>query len=227
MVALAGLAFLVTAVMAGARAWSQQNRPPTPAERAAAAAVAVAGRWQVWPAGRIFPASLAYTTGLLTREVALRIGIAPGFRCQAALEGTAISLAQHDDCRAALRATYLDQLQGVVYTAGVLAFPGRRQAVSFTEGLGQDQFPNGLRALSFPGTASARFDDAARQAATRDQDGPYVVLTVSGYADGRSAQATLEARPSVFAPATQLASAILTPLNAPIVVDCAQRVWSC
>jgi hypothetical protein len=45
----------------------------------------VAGRWHTWPAGRIFPATLAYDTSLLTTETASRAGIAPGDGCAAAL----------------------------------------------------------------------------------------------------------------------------------------------
>jgi hypothetical protein len=50
---------------------------------------------------------------------------------------------------------------------------------------------------------------------------------VAGYADGRPAAATGERRPSVFAPATQLAAEVSTPLPQPVTVNCAGREWSC
>jgi hypothetical protein len=71
------------------------------------------------------------------------------------------------------------------------------------------------------------FDDAARQVAVARQEGPYVLLTVAGYADGRPASATEEYDGMAFGAGTQLAREILAPLDRPTVVDCASRQWSC
>ena len=219
---------LVVAVLAGRAAIAQQTRPPTAAERAAAAAVAVARRWRTWPAGRIFPATLGYTTSLLNNDTARRVGISPDDTCAAALDPALAGPARRDGCRAGLRASYVDELQGVVYTTGVLAFPSPAKAQAFDRGLPSARPPRaGLRALAFPGTAAARFADGARQAASARQDGPYVLLTVAGYADGLAA-ATGQYNATAFAAAKQLAGAILAPLNRPAVVDCAAtRQWSC
>jgi hypothetical protein len=225
--ALAGAACLVAAVVTSRAARAEQTRPPTAAERATAAAAAVAGRWRTWPAGRIFPATLAYVTSLLTQETAHRLGISSADGCGSALAGPLAAVARGDGCRAALRATYLDQLGGVVYTTGVLAFPTPRRAAAFASAAGHSALPAGLRAYGPAGTAAARFTDAARQASVVQQAGPYVLVTVAGYADGRSAAATGERRPSVFAPAGQLAGDILTPLSRPVAVDCASRAWAC
>jgi hypothetical protein len=227
-IALAGAACLVTAVVAGSRARSEQTRRPTAAERAAAAAAAVDGRWQAWPAGRIFPATLGYVTDVLTEEKARRVGISPADGCAAALDGAAAGLAERDGCRAALRATYLDQLQGVVYTTGVLAFPSPARAAAFAVAFARSSpLPAGLRAFGLAGTVTARFNDAARQAETAEHAGPYVLLTVAGYADGRPASATAQHRRSVFLPASQLGREILTPLSRPVTVNCASREWAC
>jgi hypothetical protein len=225
---LAAFCCLAVAIGAGSAARADLTSKPTPAELSAAAALAVADRWRSWPAGRIFPAELGYTTSLLTREDARRIGIAPRTACPAGVDAVLRRLASRDGCQAVLRATYVDQLQGVVYTIGVLAFASGRGAERFVRGLDADR-PGviGLSALAFPGTASAAFSDAARQASTARRQGPYVVLTVSGYADGRPAAATLEARGPVFAPATQLASRIIGPLTVPAVVNCRSPQWSC
>jgi hypothetical protein len=219
-------------VLAGRAAVAGQTRPPTRAERAAAAAAAVAGRWRSWPAGRIFPADLGYTTTLRGRETAHRVGISPDYRCAEALDAVLAGPARQDGCRAGIRASYVDQLDGVVYTAGVLAFPSRARAAAFTRSVWSGRLPAGrppaaLRALALPGTASARFTAAARQTATAGQDGPYVLLTVAGYADGRPAAATGEFNAAAFSPARQLARQILAPLNQPAVVNCARRQWSC
>lgn len=227
-VALAGLCCLAVAVLAGRAALAEQTRRPTAAERTAAAATAVARRWRTWPAGHIFPGTLSYTTSLADVETAHRVGISADYRCAAALDSALAGRAQRAGCRAGIRASYADQLQGVIYTMGVLAFPTPGQARAFTRGLPRGHPPAAaLRALALPGTASARFTDAARQAATAQWDGPYVLLTVAGYADGRPAAATGEYDEPAFDAAKQLATAILTPLGRPVVVNCASREWAC
>jgi hypothetical protein len=85
----------------------------------------------------------------------------------------------------------------------------------------------GLRALGLPGTPAAAFTDAARQATSGSLAGPYVVLTVAGYADGRPAGTAREPRASEFSPATQLSAAIGAPLAQPVAVSCTAREWSC
>ena len=227
LIALAGAGCLAAAVVVGGMARAAQTRPPTRAERAVAATAAVAGRWRTWRAGRIFPASLGYLSDLMTRERAQRVAISRSDTCAAALDGALARVAERDGCRAALRATYLDQLQGVVYTTGVLAFGTPARAAAFSRAAATDPLPAGLRAFALAGTASARFDDQARQAAVAVQRGPYVLLTVAGYADGRPAAATGEHRPSVFGPARQVAQEILVPLAAPVTVNCASPEWAC
>ncbi len=188
----------------------------------------MADRWRTLTAGQIFPARLSYSTALLTTETASRTGIAPGSACGRAVEASVARLAARDRCQAGLRATYVDQLQGVLYTVGVLAFPGARQAAAFAAGL-RASLSNSiaLRALALPGSVSALFSPDARQAGTIGQKGPFVVLTVAGYADGEPAGHGQEARPSVFAPAAQLAGQILSPLTRPVTVNCHSAEWSC
>jgi hypothetical protein len=222
------IACLAVAIAAGAMAHAELVRKPTGEQRSAAAAAAMADRWHIWPAGRIFPAMLSYGTDLLTTETASRIGISPEAGCASAIDASLLRLAVADRCRAGLRATYLDQLQGIVYTVGVLAFPDAHLAAAFSARL-----PHGataaipLRALALPGTASALFSADARQAATARQEGPFVVLTAAGYADGEPTGADQEAHPAIFAPAAQLAAAIIAPLTQPVTVNCHSPEWSC
>jgi len=201
--ALTVVGCLVAAAAAGEAAHAALTRKPTAAQRSAAAAAAVARRWRSWPAGRIFPATLPYRTVLPTTETASRIGISPADSCTVAVDATLRLLAVRQHCLAALRATYVDELQGVVYTVGVLAFPGAGRAASFLAGLPADR--NNISGL----------------------EGPFVVLTVAGYADGRPAAFTQERRSSVFAPAVQLAAEIIGPLNTAPTVNCTRREWSC
>ena len=227
-VAVAAVICLIAAFSAGSRAHAELTRKPTAAELSTAAALGVASRWQRWTAGQIFPARLSYTTELLTQETAQRAGIAPGYGCAAALDVPVAVTARRYGCRAALRASYVDQLGGVVYTVGVLAFPSPPAAGHFIGHYQASQSPvSGLRALALPGTGAAAFTDSARQAASAQQDGPYVVLTVAGYADGRAAAATDERRASLFDPATQFAAQIGMPLTEPVTVRCATPEWSC
>ena len=227
-IGVAAVLLVVAAVGAVGRARAEMTRKPTPAELSAAAALGEASRWQRWPAGRIFPPTLPYTTDLLNDETARRAGIAPGDACAAAVDTSLSALTRRYGCRAALRASYLDQLGGVVYTLGVLAFPGPRGAAGFFSHYSPGRTPvRGLRALALPGTPAAAFNDAARQAATASLDGPYVVLTVAGYADGRPAAATGERRPSAFDEATDLATDVGTPLAQPVTVRCGTPEWSC
>jgi hypothetical protein len=215
-------------VVVGLAAHTDATRPPTAAQKVAAAALAEASRWRMIPAGQVFPARLTYSTSLLTTETAERVGISPATGCATALEPGAASKAAADRCQGGLRATYLDQLEGVLYTVGVLAFPNQKLAATFAASLpAHGARPLPLHALALPGTPSARFTDAARQAATARQRGPYVVLTVAGYADGEPAGAGQESRPSDFAPAAQLATQLIGPLNRPVTVNCHSPEWSC
>jgi hypothetical protein len=227
-VAVLALACVAAAVVAVGRARAEQTRPPTPAERTAAGALGVASRWAREPAGQIFPATLAYYSNLLDQETARRAGISPDTACPAALDAPVAALARRDGCRAVLRASYVDQLGGVVYTIGVLAFPAPSRAAAFVASYKTTQSPvQGLRAAAFAGTAAASFTDAARQVASAVQYGPYAVLTVSGYTDGRSARATGEHQTVPFEPDTQLADDVGTPLSQPVTVTCRPPEWSC
>jgi len=219
---------LVIAVSSGAHAHAELTRKPTPAELSAAAAVGLTQRWERLPVGRIFPATVGYSTNLSTNETARRLGISPSDACPASVDGTLTELASRFGCRAGVRASYADELQGAVYTLGVLAFPSPASAASFFTKMPESSYPaTGLRALALPGTAAARFGDAARQAAKTVLTGPYVVLVVGGYADGRAAAATGERRDSVFTAAAQLAGAVVAELGRPQTVNCGSPEWSC
>ncbi len=222
------VACLAVAVVAGMTAHQLATRPPTPAERAAAAATAVADRWRTLTAGQIFPAALSYSTSLLTSESANLVGIGSQTACASAVDPTFAALATRDQCRAGIRATYLDQLQGILYTIGVLAFPTVRQAAAFSAGLSADHSGVfALSALAVPGTASSLFSAQAREAATTRQAGPFVILTVAGYADGQPAGSGQQARTDIFAPAAQLAAVVERPLTVPVHVSCRSPQWSC
>ncbi len=216
------------AIFAVGRAHAEQTRLPTRPELSAAAAAGVAQRWERTPAGSIFPAAIRYTTDLTTRETARRVAIDPADGCAGTIDGTLRRQARADGCVAGLRADYTDQLAGEIYTLGILAFPSAAAASRFYARIPFSRYPaTGLRALAVPGTPAALFDDAARQASASRLAGPYVVLAVAGYSDGRAANAADERRQSVFDPAIQLVSAVAAPLAKPEPVRCGSSEWAC
>jgi hypothetical protein len=227
-VAVLAVACLAAGIIAAARAHAELTRKPTSAELSAAGNLGVASQWAREPAGQIFPATLSYYSNLLNRESARRAGISPASGCTAVLDPAVAAAARHDGCRTALRASYVDQLGGVVYTIGVLAFPTPGQAAAFLAAYQAGQSPvRGLHAVAFPGTGAASFDDAARQSAQSRQDGPYAVLTMAGFADGRPADAIGERQTVPFESASELAEDVGTPLGQPVTVTCRRPEWSC
>uniref|UniRef100_UPI00046374FB hypothetical protein n=1 Tax=Actinomadura welshii TaxID=3103817 RepID=UPI00046374FB len=230
-----GCCYLVTTGISLTGAWTTLNREPTAAELRIAADKEVARRWQAWPARRVFPQKISYRPPGNRVEYATRTGIVPDTGCaQAVDEEIARTVGKHG-CRAVLRATYVDQLQGIVVTVGVVAFPDVWKADKAYKELPGSQGPDGsgtvrpaLHAAAFPGTASARFTDKARQDRTIDRGGPYVVLTTSGQADGRPASAVTKRRPGEpFAPAPQIGHAIARTMAAKALPDCDQPEWRC
>jgi hypothetical protein len=220
--AFVGLAMVAVAAVQVVR---ELTRNPTEAELDKAVIAEVARRWQAWPAGKIFPATLPYTLDVGGEEKAKRVGIDPGgSACDAVLERKAAGPLRGFGCRGALRATYLDQLQGMAITVGVVAFPDERSAA-----LARAKLPKGagLRTLALPRSLAVRFTDAARQTSVSRQSGPYIVLATIGYADGRPASEAKQKQTDLYTVAPQLAEAILTPLAARSRVDCGQRNWSC
>jgi hypothetical protein len=204
------------------------NRAPTAAERGRAAAEEVAGRWRTWPAEKIFPATVPYTLEVGGKESARRIGIGPGKACGAAVDAPLHAPFRTYGCLAVLRATYLDQLQGLAITVGVVAFPDERTAAQAARRLPSDEKAvPGLRALAFPGTAAGRFGDAARQVGAVRHRGPYIVMATIGYADGRPAAETRQTQAFLNEVVPQPAERILGALATPARPDCASPEWSC
>ncbi|MFP3961267.1 hypothetical protein SMC26_02965 [Actinomadura fulvescens] len=233
-----GCVYLVVTAAALTGAWVNLNREPTNAELKRAAAAEVARRWQAWPAGRIFPERLSYaTTHGGHSEFAGRLGIVPGTDCEPAVDAELGAILRKHGCRAVLRATYADQMQGVVITVGVVVFADPWAAdraykeipastpVDAKRSLGVRP---ALRAAAFPGTAGARFNDAARQDRTSDRGGPYVVLTTSGQSDGRPASAISKVRPGLpFESAPQLGRQVARALSQQALPDCSGGEWRC
>ncbi|MFB4297123.1 hypothetical protein [Actinomadura sp. NTSP31] len=213
--------------VAAVRLAGEVTRAPTPAERSAAVATEIGRRYRAWPAGRIFPAGLRYTLDEGSAETARRVGIGTDTRCGTAVDpGLTASLTARG-CQAVLRATYLDQAQGLAVTIGVAAFPDTASAHGAVAWFPPRAPAPGLRALPFAGTVAARFGDAARQASAAAQRGPYVVAATVGYADGRPTLRAARRLPELAELAPRLVDAVLRPLTAPAAIRCGTREWSC
>ncbi|SEF85062.1 PknH-like extracellular domain-containing protein [Thermomonospora echinospora] len=227
-VALAvAVGYLVLSVVSVTGAVRILTRDPTAAELRRAADAEVARRWRAWPAGRIFPERLTYLPGTEEVEYATRAGIAPETDCAGSVDAATATVLQRHGCRAVLRATYADQLEGVVVTVGVVVFPDQQAAYQARQEIPGS--PTALRAAAFPGTVAARFDDAARQSGTAERGGPYLVLTTAGQSDGRPATAVAgKQRPDdLFGLVPQLGHTIAQTLSTRALPDCTSADWQC
>ncbi|GLW07551.1 hypothetical protein Misp01_26810 [Microtetraspora sp. NBRC 13810] len=215
---------LICAAVAGvaaSAAGAELTRGPNPGELERAAREEVARRWESWPTGRIFPETLPYAAEQGGEERARRVGIATDTRCGTAVDKRLGAPLRAAGCRAVLRATYLDALQGVVVTIGVAAFPDETHAMRAGAAFPKGERPSpGLRALAFPGTVADRFTAAGRQAGLVRQAGPYLVIATVGQVDGRPARMVGEQRPTMFAFATDMAEKVLTDLVTPSLPYC-------
>ncbi|MGI8330825.1 hypothetical protein ACRYCC_12735 [Actinomadura scrupuli] len=216
--------YLLVSTVALTGLWAELHRAPTNAELQQAANVEVAGRWQAWRAGRIFPDQVPYEV-VGEGEYARRVGMDSRTDCAGGVDETIVPILVRHGCRAVLRATYLDQLQGIVITVGVVAFPDEQAAYQARRELPTD--PTTLRALPLPGTPAARFTDPARQDGSGERAGPYIILTTAGQADGRPAVTVRKGRAGIFDVAPQLAHAIGVPLAQRSLPDCKAEEWTC
>ena len=222
---------LVCAIVAGVAASAAGNeltRGPNEEEIRRAAAEEVARRWWTWPAGRIFPDRLVYTTEQGGVERARRVGISSRTDCSAAVDAVLRPEFAAAGCRAVLRATYLDALQGIVVTLGVGVFPSEAAAARAAAAFPAPGRPApGLRALAFPGTVADRFTAAGRQYGYLRQAGPYLVMATAGQVDGRPARSVGKRRESMFAFAGDMADRVLSTLATPETPDCTAPDWQC
>jgi hypothetical protein len=223
--------YLAVGVLATGRVYWEFHRKPNPAELYRAATDEVRDRWRSWPAERIFPTSVPYTSEQGGIEEARRVGIASGIGCADGIDPAPAAVLRRGGCRALLRATYVDQLQGIVLTVGVAALTDDQAARAAKDALSpaDPTVPgDGLHALAFPRTIASRFTDAARQYAAAGQAGPYVVLTVAGQTDGRPGVAVRKKHTTAFLLAPEIGGNIGQALALRALPDCSEkRQWKC
>ena len=162
-------------------------------------------RWQLLPAGQIFPASVSYQLSAKTLQDqdplplnAFRLSIAPPESdcAKAVTSAAAGAVLRKNGCQAVLRATYVDATRSFVMTVGVAVLPDSAAAASVHTKLatlrlaaarqanGASLLPAGVLVLRYGG-AGGRTYDYNRQISASFTAGPYVVMYAAGYSDGR------------------------------------------
>ena len=152
-----------------------------------------AGRWRTRRAGQIFPATVSYqlpgyslASGTGLDLTARRIGIARQAACRAATDPAAARVLERRGCEAVLRATYVDSTGSLLVTVGVAVLPSAVAAGAVAATLPHTGRPGaGVRAVAFAQTLASSFGDRQRQLSWAVSDGPYLIMSVAGYADGR------------------------------------------
>ena len=162
-------------------------------------------RWQTMPAGKIFPASVAYQlSSKVLQDVvplnlsAIRVSIAPQEPdcAKAVSSATAGAALRKNGCEGVLRATYVDATRSYVMTVGVAVLPNAAAAASADSELAPPRLtaarkasdrgglPGGVQVIGF-GRAAAGVYDYHRQIAKSFRAGPYLIMYAAGYADNR------------------------------------------
>ena len=162
-------------------------------------------RWQLLPAGQIFPASVSYQLSAKTLQDqeplqlnAFRVSVAPQESdcAKAVTSAAAGAVLRKNGCQAVLRATYVDATRSFVMTVGVAVLPDSAAAASVHTKLatlrlaaarqanGASLLPAGVLVLRYGG-AGGRTYDYNRQISASFTAGPYVVMYAAGYSDGR------------------------------------------
>jgi hypothetical protein len=162
-------------------------------------------RWQLLPAGQIFPASVSYQLSAKTLQDqdplplnAFRVSIAPPESdcAKAVTSAAAGAVLRKNGCQAVLRATYVDATRSFVMTVGVAVLPDAASALSAhgklatlrlaaaRQASGASLLPAGVLVLRYGGIGGRAYD-YNRQISASFTAGPYVVMYAAGYSDGR------------------------------------------
>jgi len=183
----------------------------------------IAGRWRTTPAGKIFPASVAYqlssgtfNAGSPLSLTAHLVGIARQASCQAASDPAAVAVLSAGSCAAVLRATYADQTDSILVTIGVAVMPTATAARSAAGQLSARPQPRpGVRAVAFRDTLAQAFGDHQRQLSWATSAGPYLIMSTVGYADGRP-RAQMSTDPYAYQEMASLASGVASAISGPL-----------
>src|SRR6266567_4108512 len=114
------------------------------------------------------------------------VGIAGQANCAAGADPAAAPVLGRHGCAAMLRATYIDATGSLVVTIGVAVMPDAAATAASIRALpSRHGVRSGVRPLAFGNTLTAGFGSPQRQLSYAVAAGPYLILSVAGYADGR------------------------------------------
>jgi hypothetical protein len=183
-----------------------------------------ARRWRALPAGKIFPATITYQLPAYAVDAtsqlplhAYRVGIARRLSCAMASDLAASRVLSAGHCAALLRATYADETDSMLVTVGVAVMPSAGAARSAAGKLSADQ-KAAVRALAFRGTLAASFSDRDRQLSWATSDGPYVIMSMAGYANSMP-YVSVVSDPYTDQEMTSVANGIADAVGAPLGVQ--------
>src|SRR5439155_2496923 len=116
--------------------------------------------WYTTPVDQLFPRTLDVTFSNLENasQTLVRVGVSPPAACASALDARLAAQLTAHHCRAVLRATYTNQDQSLVATAGLVALDDSPATAASLP----TQPAGGVRVASFPRTAAAAFTDQRR-----------------------------------------------------------------
>jgi hypothetical protein len=183
-----------------------------------------ARRWRALPAGKIFPATITYqlpagtlNSGSQLPLTAYRVGIGRQGSCAASSDAAADRVLSAGHCAALLRATYADETDSMLVTVGVAVMPSVGAARSAAGKLSGNE-EAAVRALGFRGTLASSFSNRNRQLAWVTSDGPYVIMTTAGYANGEP-RVSVASDPYTDAEMTSVASGVAGAVGTPLGVQ--------
>lgn len=211
-IALIVVGLVAAGAGAGGLTWAY-TRKPTPDQITAAGQRAVAQQWRWLTAGRIFPATISYSSSMGVKTTAVLVGIAPQASCASAFDAAAARVLDADRCVTVLRATYTDASHTALATIGLAVLPTAAAANNAFSQLNTKQSA-GLLPVGFPGTIADKFGPKAREkVGVQGNAGNYLVFYAAGYADGRKTTAEKSASMSNDSVTGDLPSELATSLN--------------
>jgi len=220
--------FLGTAGLAASAAGVSAQLLPrkfTAAQQQQIMAWEIGKRWRTMAAGEIFPATITYQLPAAVLEAstqlsltAHRVGIARQATCQAASDPAAAAVLAAGRCAAVLRATYADQTYSMLVTVGVAVMPGAAAAKSAAGRLSAGSQPHpGVKPVPFRDTLAQAFGDQQRQLSWAISEGPYLIMSTAGYADGRPRE-QISSDPYASQEMTSLAAGVADAVGDPLAV---------
>jgi hypothetical protein len=168
------------------------TRKATPAEANAALQQEIASRWERLPAAKIFPATVSYSDSSGNSQTAHLVGIAPLAACSAALDPAGYALVRGLGCVTMLRATYIDDSGALATTVGIAVLRSPAAATQAANDAASLATSDGLHVVTFAGTTSDQFGDAARGTQGGLAGGPYIFLYTAGFTDGQPTAAAAQ-----------------------------------